>query len=113
MNSRLPTLEKRNGHVESVSEAFETEVEQKPTKAEKSKITIETVELSCPVMQGIDIGEPRRNVTFRLNRRQAIALRHMLLGFEAKKKANGRRVNEQDMMREIFDKVADMLELKQ
>lgn len=111
--SRLPTLEKKNGHVDLKLAKVEIDEPQEVVQpVAKVEMGLEQVVVEFKAMTGIDIGDPRKNIQVRLNRRQAKAMRHLLLGFEANRKSNGRRSNEQDMLRDFCDRVADMLNLQ-
>jgi hypothetical protein len=89
--------------------------EQESSVAESKKIELEikTFPVSLVAVIGSNFGHLRRNVQLRLTRRQAHAMRVLVEGLEhSASTKNGRRLNEQDMIRIILESVADQLNLQ-
>lgn len=114
--SRLPSVKNRQPveRVETSVAIQEPPVEQPSVAVEDTSnppsIEFAKFDYSFHVATNIHPRSVRKNITIRLNRRQAEAMRVVLMGFEQTfTPPHGRRVSEQDWLRLLLDKVADSI----
>lgn len=100
---------------QQTTEPVVPQVKTEITEEAKRQVSVKKLNVKLQAMTGLAFGDPKRNITMRLSRRQASALRCLVEGWEQENAESmyGRRANEQDWLRSTLDSVADQLGLPQ
>jgi len=110
--NKLPTIERPKMETKKPTNGAAVHHVQ-PEVLAVVELELKSAAIDLPLLFGLDIGDPRRNIQMRLTRDQATVLRRIVDAIDQSENKpehiKGRRANEQDWLRYFLDSVAKKL----